>query len=59
VRRRKWILQDDITKEIEFIKEKFGTDFPFTGFASFGEFGPVHLETVNIPKLIFTCYLIQ
>lgn len=36
---RKWILQDEISKEINLIKEKFGVDFPFTGFASFGEFG--------------------
>lgn len=37
---RKWILQEDIQKEVDMIKAKFGEDFPFTGFASFGEFGP-------------------
>ena len=50
---RKWILQDDITKEIEFIKEKFGADFPFTGFASFGEFGPFHLGNGKYTETYF------
>jgi len=50
---RKWILQNDISREIEFIKEKFGQDFPFTGFASFGEFGPFFLNNGNYSKSYF------
>ncbi len=50
---RKWILQDDIRKEVEIVKQKFGANFPFTGFASFGEFGPFSLENEKYSKSYF------
>lgn len=50
---RKWILQDDINREVEFIKAKFGSDFPFTGFASFGEFGSFFIDNKRYSKSYF------
>jgi hypothetical protein len=50
---RKWILQDEISREIEFIKTKFAHDFPFTGFASFGEFGSFYLGNEKYSKTYF------
>ncbi len=50
---RKWILQNDISREIDFIIEKFGHDFPFTGFASFGEFGSFFLGDEKYSRSYF------
>ncbi len=50
---RKWILQDDIRREIELVKEKFGSDFPFAGFASFGEFGSFMLDNEKYTRSYF------
>lgn len=50
---RKWILQNDINREVDSIKKKFGKDFPFTGFASFGEFGSFFLDNGKYSKSFF------
>lgn len=50
---RKWILQEDIQREVEVLKKKFGEDFPFTGFASFGEFGPYYQEDKTYSRSYF------
>ena len=50
---RKWILQNDISREIELIRTKFGHDFPFTGFASFGEFGSFFLGNESFSRTYF------
>ncbi len=51
---RKWILQDDITKEIEFIKEKFGADSPLPALPLLVNSAPSTSGTENTLKLIFT-----
>lgn len=38
---RKWLLGEQITKEVDYIFHEFNDGFPMVGFPSFGEFAPV------------------